>query len=334
MVWIKNYFPYAGFIRIPIGEIYHYAIYVSDEEIIQFGEPPSSSNKIPDKDIRVCVTTLNSLLRISEYVEGAKFDENEFKNRLAPDETVSRARSLIGSGGYSFIFNNCEHFAYLCVFGKPYSSQTEALRDKFLNITVVDAYIAKIPENVEFAPIYPTERYLEICNTQNQRVKIERYYAWKLLKIAIERSLGYDFNSLIFQKTDNGKWICDRCYFSITHSSGVVSVAVSKKPIGIDIEKVVELSNKNLPERILSAKEYNIFSSLSDCEANDYFIKKWTNKEAYFKYSSDKVFSPKKIIVDNDLLFEARLKYEDDIFYLSVVNRDIDRLRLFKEIKL
>jgi hypothetical protein len=38
-------------------------------------------------------------------------------------ETVERARSRIGEGSYSLIFNNCEHFAVWCKTGISHSSQ-------------------------------------------------------------------------------------------------------------------------------------------------------------------------------------------------------------------
>ncbi len=334
MIWIKDYLPLAGMIRMPVGGVYHYAVYISDDEIIQFGEPPRLDKKIPDNDVRVCVTTLSRLLRDAEYIEGAMLDTDELPSRLPEEETIKRARSLVGKGGYSFLFNNCEHFAYNCVFGKPFSSQTEELRRRFLDIPVADVYIARQPENIDISPIYPKARYDEICNVSNDSVKTEKYYAWKLLRLAIERSLGYDFESLNFNKADNGKWICDRCEFSISHSSGFVAVAVSKKPIGVDIEKIEALNNENLPKRVLSIEEYNYFSSLPQDKANEYFIKMWTQKEAFYKYSSEKTFAPKDIIIPDNLLYSIKLEYGAIHYYLSVVSEDIKAVRIFKDIKL
>lgn len=42
---------------------------------------------------------------------------------FSPKETVSRARSRIGEGGYSLIFHNCEHFALWCKTGVSTSEQ-------------------------------------------------------------------------------------------------------------------------------------------------------------------------------------------------------------------
>ncbi|HXN62480.1 MAG TPA: lecithin retinol acyltransferase family protein [Acidimicrobiales bacterium] len=43
------------------------------------------------------------------------------------DQTVARAMSLLGRGGYDLAFNNCEHFATWCVTGRHDSEQVTAV---------------------------------------------------------------------------------------------------------------------------------------------------------------------------------------------------------------
>ncbi|MBR1485765.1 MAG: lecithin retinol acyltransferase family protein, partial [Synergistaceae bacterium] len=45
------------------------------------------------------------------------------------EETVSRARSKIGQGGYNLALNNCEHFAVWCKTGVKESSQVDNILD-------------------------------------------------------------------------------------------------------------------------------------------------------------------------------------------------------------
>ena len=45
------------------------------------------------------------------------------------DETVSRARSKLGQGGYNLAINNCEHFAVWCKTGVKKSSQVDHVLD-------------------------------------------------------------------------------------------------------------------------------------------------------------------------------------------------------------
>jgi hypothetical protein len=43
------------------------------------------------------------------------------------EETVRRARSMIGAKGYNLVFNNCEHFALWCKTGVSKSNQVESV---------------------------------------------------------------------------------------------------------------------------------------------------------------------------------------------------------------
>ena len=49
------------------------------------------------------------------------------------DETIKRARSKLGQGGYNLAFNNCEHFAVWCKTGVRDSSQVNNILDEIVN---------------------------------------------------------------------------------------------------------------------------------------------------------------------------------------------------------
>ena len=85
-------------IRVRIGSIYHYGIFVSEDEIIQFGLPPTAL--IPENEQRVCVCSIDEFA-CGSIVETAILDRNEQKRRYDADKTVRFARSRIGEGGYS-----------------------------------------------------------------------------------------------------------------------------------------------------------------------------------------------------------------------------------------
>ncbi|MFZ5945786.1 MAG: lecithin retinol acyltransferase family protein [Bacillota bacterium] len=53
------------------------------------------------------------------------FVEDRVNFAFSREEIVLRALSQVGSnfGGYNFIFNNCEHFAYWCATGRRISKQ-------------------------------------------------------------------------------------------------------------------------------------------------------------------------------------------------------------------
>ena len=113
-------------VRVRIGGIWHYGVFVSDSEVIQFGAPPRQSTEKAD-DILVCATSID-VFSGGSIVETAKLGFIEKLKRIPRKKTVKIARSRIGEGGYNLLHNNCEHFAHECVFGVKRSEQEEAAR--------------------------------------------------------------------------------------------------------------------------------------------------------------------------------------------------------------
>jgi hypothetical protein len=97
----------------------HYGIYAGDNKVIHF----ASLNGDFGAQAAVRET---SLARFAKGDSIAVCDFSCESSRVySPDETVRRARSHIGQGGYNLVFNNCEHFARWCKTGKRHSDQVE-----------------------------------------------------------------------------------------------------------------------------------------------------------------------------------------------------------------
>lgn len=126
MKWTFNEAKPGAMVRVCLGEVYHYGIYVSDDEIIQFGPPPTTIIR-KDEDIEVCVTNIEDFL-LGKFLEVAEFDRKEKKKARSDEAIIEIARGRVGEKGYSILYNNCEHFVYECVFGEKYCSQTENIR--------------------------------------------------------------------------------------------------------------------------------------------------------------------------------------------------------------
>ena len=126
MKWTFNEARPGDMVRVCLGEVYHFGIYVSDEEIIQFGPPPTTILR-KDEDIEVCVTDIEDFL-LGKFLEVAEYDRKEKKKARSAEEIIELARGRIGEKGYSILYNNCEHFVHECVFGEKYWSQTENIR--------------------------------------------------------------------------------------------------------------------------------------------------------------------------------------------------------------
>ncbi|MBQ9414242.1 MAG: lecithin retinol acyltransferase family protein [Clostridia bacterium] len=111
-------------IRIKLGTIYHFGIFVSEDEVIQFGYPPLPEYQRPIDEVVVIATDIDTFA-CGQIVETAVCERKEKRRRFASAKTVALAREALGRGGYDLLRNNCEHFAYECYLGEHKSEQIE-----------------------------------------------------------------------------------------------------------------------------------------------------------------------------------------------------------------
>lgn len=165
--------------------------------------------------------------------------------------------------------------------------------------TTAYVYIAKIPQSVSVAPVFPPSREREIAACKNMRVRTEKYCVWKLLEYALEHGVGLQLKNLHFSKTEHGKWQAEECCFSLSHSGEWAAVAVSKCAVGVDVEKS---SPKLLSARrkFLTERESEAWQALSTEEAKtEFLLEKWTQKESIFKAYGEGGFAPARISADD-----------------------------------
>lgn len=130
MKWAYQACRPGDIIRVKIGSVYHYGIFVSEDEVIAFGLPPTMENLKNQQSVKVLATDID-VFCCGNPVETAQLSLKERLRRKSPDKTVSQARSRIGEGGYNIIHNNCEHFVNELVFGEKVSEQERAVREKW-----------------------------------------------------------------------------------------------------------------------------------------------------------------------------------------------------------
>ena len=155
-------------------------------------------------------------------------------------------------------------------------------------------YYAQTSVDTAERELYPRERMDEINRCKNDSARREKYSAWKLLEHAINDAFSLDFDNLQFAKLDSGKWICDKCSFSISHSEGVVAVAVSDASMGVDVEPVRTIDPR-LSGKVLTDAEYEHYSVLSEDDKASFLLECWCKKEAIFKAIGGSVLLPKTI---------------------------------------
>ena len=62
MKWCAKAPAMGDMIRVGINSIYHYGIFASAEEIIQFGLTPFAHPTLPNEEIEVCISTLDEFV--------------------------------------------------------------------------------------------------------------------------------------------------------------------------------------------------------------------------------------------------------------------------------
>ena len=168
-----------------------------------------------------------------------------------------------------------------------------------MDISRTYAYICEIPSELRLCDVFPSERNDEIQKTANEKLRAEKYFAWRLLEYAISKLLKKTMQEISFKKGDNGRWSAEGFDFSLSHSNGVVAVVISDSAVGIDIEQVSAPKSKSFARRIFSDGEYSEFLSIPSEKREEYLAKKWTEKEAVFKSRNLSAFIPRQTAAEN-----------------------------------
>ncbi len=198
---------------------------------------------------------------------------------------------------------------------------------------LVDVYIARLPEATPSSPVLCASRRAEIEGTANERVRREKHYVWQLLCYGLEKSLGLNEADLCFSKEKSGAWSVAEAEFSLSHSDGLLAVAVSHAPVGIDVERVRPHKDKALAARLLTTSERAVLENLPPSEKNAFLLTCFTGKEAVFKAAKgglrlsdiDTLTSP----LVTDTVFAG-----GDAYILSVATDTPLALRIFTDINL
>lgn len=276
-------------IRVRIGTVYHYGVYVGPEEIIQFGPPPTGSAHRVPASITVETATPEEF-SCGAIIECGKPDRSEARRRRPPAETIAAARARLGEGGYDLLHNNCEHFAYECVFGEHFCAQADAVRRRWNSRPILNVYLAPIPDDAVGILLHSEERMKQLRRTGNEQLRKARTYDWAVLEYALARSFGCDAQHLRFRRNRFGKWSCGAYFFSLAHTGGAVAVAVSNGPVGIDLENEADFAARYAP------RQAEMLHRIRTAEETDTdFLSLWLKKESFYKAGGTGSFRPAAI---------------------------------------
>lgn len=109
-------------IRVSRGLYYHHGIFLDDLRVVHFGDISGAGAE--EQSVRL--TTLEEFLK-GGYPEVRIYSFFERRKIFSPDKTERIALSLVGSKGYDFVSNNCEHFSNFCAYGKRESMQSDRI---------------------------------------------------------------------------------------------------------------------------------------------------------------------------------------------------------------
>lgn len=122
--------------------------------------------------------------------------------------------------------------------------------------------------------------------TRQADVKKQKIISRRLVKEAIFRETGKqpDFSNLVFGPHGKPRFSDLDIHYNITNCRGLVLCAVGKTEVGIDAETIRPVKQR-LIERVCTRAEQEVINEAKDRELE--FIKFWTLKEGYLKYTGD-----------------------------------------------
>lgn len=148
----------------------HYGIYVGDGKVIHFAANAGAETNASKADIHE--TT------VWDFLKGGKLFVLKDPVGLKPfpaDVIVQRAKSKLDKckGEYNLVSNNCEHFAFWCRYGEPYSHQVENVADFIASLLMIPVVL------------------LQIASGENLVPKIEHRYTTTLRKVSLADIVVY-----------------------------------------------------------------------------------------------------------------------------------------------
>lgn len=328
MIWRPGDCAPGDVIRVRLGELYHYGVFASEEEVIQFGLPPLSEYRSRPDAFTVLATDID-LFSCGQIVEIGIPEKEERRARFSREETLRRARARLGETGYDLLRNNCEHFIWDCAFGEKKCVQAQEARSRWRSRAVLDVYLAPLAAQGDGIAIASPERRRELEKTRHPDLYRQRLAAWAALEYAARRSFGLDAAELRFQKNAFGRWHCEGMEFSLAHTGGMAVAAVSDRPVGVDLENIPVFAGRYAadPSRTEAMLRRIRSSGEEDLRGAAALLWAWTGKESLFKAGQKGFFSPSRLRPGEET-GRFVLDLEPPVL-LSVSGERLDRLRLY-----
>ena len=161
----------------------------------------------------------------------------------------------------------------------------------------------------------------ELSSATNEGVALGKRAAYGLLQRALD-SLGFEGARIVrsIEKNAYGKPVCKEVEFSLSHTQGVVAVAISSRPVGIDVETLCGRKISDFSFALTTGEKV---------DGDEEFLSLWTKKEAIFKRrGNEKRFQPKNIFTARERTATTVFTIDGKTYALSVATDEIEDLEI------
>ena len=192
-------------------------------------------------------------------------------------------------------------------------------------------YLAPLPvsDGIPSEPLCPPERQREVDSAADPLTRAQKYFVWRLLDCTLQNSAGIDTSKAGLFKAESGKWCTPCCEISLSHSKNALAVAISDRPVGIDIELISPPRSARFAEWVLTPDELSELAALPDGCRAEFIISRWTAKESIYKRTGKEPFIPSATATDPRTEYTRKVKVGGEAFALSVSCESLDGLTVF-----
>lgn len=172
----------------------------------------------------------------------------------------------------------------------------------------------------------PTElnKLSALCDKNQKSKQPQSIIAHAELKKLLADHYNIQASDITFKVGKHGKpFYKEDIRFSITHSGNYVFIALNDKEIGLDAELIREINIDIL--RKTATEEESEFLRHSNSFDID-FLKIWTVKEAYYKYTGTGIIAPNDISADDIQNNFNVITYEDCGYIISAVREKANNI--------
>ena len=138
---------------------------------------------------------------------------------------------------------------------------------------------------------FPKQQAERVCGYTSLSRRIETAASYSLL-VKIMRSKGLLQELPLIAYAKDGKHYLENylnLHFNLSHCRRYVAVAIYGKPVGVDIECHRKVT-QSLVKRVCSEAELQQIAQADDPDLE--FLRIWTRKEAYLKYTGTGIVEP------------------------------------------